>query len=98
MAAVQLDPKSTALVLIDLQNGIMGRTLAPHAASDVVRRAAKLADAVRSKGGTVVYVRVDVSDFLHLPVDAPTRDPNGKRHRRRRLNWWRTAATRRAIC
>ena len=76
MAAVQLDPKSTALVLIDLQNGIMGRTLAPHAASDVVKRAAKLADAVRSKGGTVVYVRVDVSDTLHLPVDAPTRDPN----------------------
>ena len=98
MAAVQLDPKSTALVLIDLQNGIMGRTLAPHAAGDVVTRAAKLADAVRSKGGTVVYVRVDVSDTLHLPVDAPVRDRMHHHHRRRPLNWWRTAATRRATC
>ena len=76
MNRVKLDPKSTALVLIDLQNGIMGRTLAPHAAGDVVQRAAKLASAVRSKGGTVVYVRVDVSDMLHLPVDTPARDPN----------------------
>ncbi|MES2219753.1 MAG: hydrolase [Acidobacteriota bacterium] len=73
---VQLDAKSTALVLIDLQNGIMGRTLAPHAAKDVIARAAKLAEAVRSKSGTAVYVRVDVSDMLHLPVDAPSRDPN----------------------
>jgi nicotinamidase-related amidase len=76
MAAVQLDPKSTALVLIDLQNGIMGRTLAPHAADEVVKNAAKLASAMRAAGGIVVYVRVDVSDMLHLPVDAPTRDPN----------------------
>ena len=98
MAAVQLVPKSTALVLIDLQNGIMGRTLAPHAAIDVVQRAAKLAEAVRSKGGTVVYVRVDVSDFLHLPVDAPRATRMRRRHRRRRRNWWRTAATRQAIC
>ena len=66
MSRVELDPKSTALVLIDLQNGIMGRTMAPYSASDVVKRAAKLADAVRSKGGTVVYVRVDVSDMLRF--------------------------------
>ena len=73
---MELDPKSTALVLIDLQNGILGRTMAPHAAKDVIARAAKLAEALRSKGGTVVYVRVDVSDMLHLPADAPSRDPN----------------------
>jgi nicotinamidase-related amidase len=76
MTSLQFDPKSTALVLIDLQRGIVERTLAPHSASDVVARAAQLAAALRSKGGTVVYVRVDVSDVLHLPVDAPTRDPN----------------------
>lgn len=76
MTAVQVDAKSTALVLIDLQNGIMGRTLLPHSANDVVKHAAQLAGAVRAKGGTVVYVRVDVSDVLHLPADAPTRDPN----------------------
>jgi nicotinamidase-related amidase len=76
MTPLQFDSKSTALVLIDLQNGIVGRTLAPHSASDVITRAAQLAAALRAKGGTVVYVRVDVTDILHLPVDAPTRDPN----------------------
>jgi nicotinamidase-related amidase len=76
MAGLELDPKSTALVLIDLQNGIVGRTLAPHFASDVVGRAAQLASALRANGGTVVYVRVDVADVLRLPVDAPMRDPN----------------------
>jgi nicotinamidase-related amidase len=76
MTSLQFDPKSTALVLIDLQRGIVGRTLAPHSASDVVTRAAQLAAALRGNGGTVVYVRVDMTDVLHLPVDAPTRDPN----------------------
>ena len=76
MTALQIDPKSTALVLIDLQNGIMGLTLAPHSSNDVVNRGAALAAALRDKGGTVVYVRVDMADILHLPVDAPTRDPN----------------------
>jgi nicotinamidase-related amidase len=32
-----LDPKATALVLIDLQKAVVGRQLAPHAAADVVR-------------------------------------------------------------
>jgi nicotinamidase-related amidase len=76
MPSLEFDPKSTALVLIDLQNGIVGRTLAPHSASDVVARAAQLAAALRAAGGTVVYVRVDVADVLHLPVDAPMRAPN----------------------
>jgi nicotinamidase-related amidase len=74
--SLPFDPHSTALVLIDLQNGIMGRTLAPHSSTDVVAHGAQLAAALRAKGGTVVYVRVDMTDLLHLPVDAPTRDPN----------------------
>jgi nicotinamidase-related amidase len=76
MTSPLFDPKTTALVLIDLQNGIMGRTLAPHSSSDLVARAAQLAAALRAKGGTVVYVRVDMTDMLHLPVDAPAWDPN----------------------
>lgn len=76
MATLEFDPKSTALVLIDLQHGIVGRTLAPHAASDVVSRAATLAAALRTKGGTVVYVRVDIAEVLRLPVDQPMRGPN----------------------
>jgi nicotinamidase-related amidase len=76
MASLQFDPKSTALVLIDLQHGIVGRPLEPHSAADAIARAAQLAAALRTKGGTVDYVRVDVAQVLHLPVDAPTRDPS----------------------
>jgi nicotinamidase-related amidase len=76
MPPIQFDPKSTALVLIDLQNGIMGRPIAPHSSTDVVARAAQLGAALRAAGGTVAYVRVDVASMIHLPVDVPSRDPN----------------------
>ena len=42
---LELDPRTTALVLIDLQRGIVGRETAPHAAADVVARCASLARA-----------------------------------------------------
>jgi nicotinamidase-related amidase len=71
-----LDAKKTALVLIDLQSGIVARETAPYSASQVVEKGRRLAEAFRGKGGTVVYVRVDMRDFLNLPVDAPSRDPN----------------------
>ena len=41
MSDLQLDPKTTALVVIDLQRGIVARQSGPHAASDVVARAAQ---------------------------------------------------------
>lgn len=72
---LSLDPKVTALVLIDLQNGIVGRQLAPHASADVVRNGVRLADALRAKGGLVIFVRVMVGEVLNLPVDAPTPRP-----------------------
>jgi nicotinamidase-related amidase len=65
-----LDSKTTALVLIDLQRGIVGRELAPHSAAEVVQRSARLAGKVRESGGTVIYVRVLVSEMLSLPVDS----------------------------
>lgn len=76
MSAIVLDPQSTALVLIDLQRGITGISLAPYSGSDVVARSAELAAAFRAKGAPVVYVRVDIADMIHLPTDSPTRDPN----------------------
>jgi nicotinamidase-related amidase len=73
MPELSIDPKSTALVLIDLQNGITSRSTAPHAAADVVSRAARLADAFRKHGSTVMLVRVafatDGSDRLKTPTD-----------------------------
>jgi nicotinamidase-related amidase len=71
MAELQLDPQKTALVLIDLQNAVLGMTPAPHSADKVVENCVKLANAFRAKGAPVVYVRVDLNDFLKLPVDQP---------------------------
>jgi nicotinamidase-related amidase len=72
MADFQLDPQKTALVLIDLQNAIVGMNPVPHTAAQVIENSKKLAEAFRAKGAPVVYVRVDLNDFLKLPADQPT--------------------------
>ena len=68
MALTTLDER-TALVVIDLQNGVAARTTEPYPASDVVARSARLADAFRTKGLPVVLVRVatapDGADAAH---------------------------------
>ena len=70
-----LDPATTALVLIDLQKGIVARDTAPHPAADVVANAVRLADAFRAAGAPVILVRVsyaaDMRDALSPPVDTP---------------------------
>jgi nicotinamidase-related amidase len=71
-----LDPKRTALVLIDLQNGIVSRQTTPYSAAEVVQKGNRLARAFRAAGATVVYIRVDMANVLQLPVDEPMRDPN----------------------
>jgi nicotinamidase-related amidase len=75
-SSLNLVPKKTAVVLIDLQNGITGLPLAPHAGADVIARANRLTGELRAKGATVVYVRVSMSEILIRTVDAPMRDPN----------------------
>ena len=76
------DPKRTALVVIDLQHGIVGRTPAPHSGPDVVARASLLAGALRKAGGTVVWVHVtpspDGKDALEPPTDAPAVTPTNR--------------------
>ncbi len=76
MPAFKLDAKKTALVVIDLQQGIVARQTAPYTSSQVIERSSLIAKTLRTKGGTVVYVRVDMNNFLQLPVDQPSRDPN----------------------
>ena len=67
-----LDPKTTALMLIDLQNSTVARQLAPYTSSKVVEKSVLLANALRSSGGTVIFIRVLVQELLDLPVDAPS--------------------------
>ncbi len=57
MPVTTLDER-TALVLIDLQRGIVAGPAVPHSAADVVARAAALADAFRAQGAPVVLVRI----------------------------------------
>ncbi|HVW43379.1 MAG TPA: hydrolase [Amycolatopsis sp.] len=57
VAATTIDD-NTALVLIDLQNGVMGAPATPHSASDVLARSVELADTFRAHGAPVVLVRV----------------------------------------
>ncbi|MFC5428714.1 hydrolase [Paraburkholderia sp.] len=74
--ALSLDPRTTALVMIDLQHGIVGRPIAPHSGTEVVARAKQLADTMRAKGAAIVWVRVLLNE-LHLPsADAPSRAPD----------------------
>ena len=71
---IQVDPRTTALVLIDLQNGVMGLPLAPRSAAEVVRVSVALAERFRQVGAVVVLVNVsfaDDRDRLHQPVDQP---------------------------
>ncbi len=73
--SLELTPQQTALVLIDLEHGIVGRELAPHAGKDVVARCAQLAANVRKAGGIVLYVHVLLHEILHLPADQPMMKP-----------------------
>ena len=68
-----LDPRTTALVLIDLQYGILGRPLAPHAGPAVVERSAALGHKLAASGGIIALVNVgfsaDGADRLAVEVD-----------------------------
>jgi len=74
----EIDLKKTALVVIDLQKGIasMGRDFKPNGSDTVIANSAKLADAMRRKGGTVILVHVssiDGKDMLNPKIDGPPR-------------------------
>ena len=77
MSSLDLNSEHTALVAIDLQHGILARPLGPHSAADILANSVQLANAVRAKGGLVVWVRVDLAGILHLPADASTAPPKG---------------------
>ncbi len=73
---LQLDVRTTALVLIDLEHGIVGMPVQPLSGGEVVKTAAEMAEAFRAKSSCVVYVRVDLGRMLPLLVDVSYADPN----------------------
>lgn len=73
MSNISIDKSKTALVVIDLQKGIVGRQSAPYGSEIVVRNAASIAAAFRKNGMPVFLVRVtpspDGQDALHPIAD-----------------------------
>lgn len=71
-----IDRLETALVVIDLQKGIVGRPTQPYASDIVVKNAATLVEAFRKNDMPVFLVRVtpspDKKDALHPTTDAQT--------------------------
>jgi len=75
MKPPQIDFAKTALVLIDLQKGIVAMpSLAPRPGSEVVANAAKLATRFRAAKAPVVLVHVnfaaDLADLVKVETDA----------------------------
>jgi nicotinamidase-related amidase len=74
MEPLSIDPDTTALVLIDLQQGIVGLPVAPRSGAEVVANALRLLERFRTLHSTIVLVRVGFlgeKDRLNLPVDTP---------------------------
>jgi nicotinamidase-related amidase len=73
---MQLHAMTTALVLIDLQKGVIARPVFPYPASTVYERSKQLATRLRTAGGPIVWVRVSfASNFADAPrakVDQPS--------------------------
>jgi nicotinamidase-related amidase len=71
-----IDLASTALVLVDLQNGNMARDLAPYSSQSVLGNCVLLAQEMRNRGGMVIFVRVLMNELESPPADAPLRAPD----------------------
>jgi len=78
---ITLPPASTALILIDLQKGIVARQLAPYCGDAVLAKGKELARRFRVAKAPVVLDNVafapDFSDALKAPVDQPMQAPPG---------------------
>ncbi|MCT7296529.1 hydrolase [Ralstonia sp. CHL-2022] len=76
-----LSAKTTALVLIDLQGGVLPFAQGPYTAEQVLGASARLARRFRELGAPVVLVRVgwasDYADAPRQPVDRPAPTPPG---------------------
>ncbi len=75
MTDFSIDPTTSALVLIDLQHGIVAGDKLPHTAESVVANGAALAAAFRARSALVVLVSVDPGPngelFPNAPADRP---------------------------
>lgn len=78
---LSLPAATTALILIDLQKGIVGMPTQPYTGATVLAKGRELAERFRAHGAPVVLVTVafspDFGDALKAPVDRPPQLPAG---------------------
>jgi nicotinamidase-related amidase len=78
---ITLPASTTALILVDLQNVIVGLPLAPYSAEAVISKGMDLARRFRAAKAPVVLINVafspDHGDALKAPVDQPPQTPPG---------------------
>ncbi|KJS62365.1 isochorismatase [Streptomyces rubellomurinus] len=67
IAVITLDPRRTALVLIDLMDRIVANQLAPYPGSQVLAASLDLARTFRAAGAPVVAVRVERPNVAEQP-------------------------------
>jgi nicotinamidase-related amidase len=81
MTMIELESVSTALVLIDLQKGILGNALSPITGQELLTRGQALAERFRAAKATVVLVNVgfsaDGGDLPRQRVDEAMVVPKG---------------------
>ncbi len=75
MNSLNIEADRTAVVVIDLQKGIVSRPAQPHSAGQVVANAARILAAARKAGAQPILVHVggaaDGRDRVHPLTDAP---------------------------
>ena len=75
MNELKLTPKSTAVVVIDLQKGVVGRNCAPYPSLAVVAQTSRILSAARRAGAQPVLVHVggapDGADRFYPVADEP---------------------------
>ena len=71
----RLDPRNTALVLIDLQGGILPFAQGPYNGDQVLDASASLARQFRTNGAPVALIRIGFSDGLPEMLRQPTDQP-----------------------
>ncbi len=65
---LNLNPRTTALIVIDLQEGILSAEPLPYGRDEIVGRAAELGRAIAAAGGSIILT---TTDFAPGYADAP---------------------------
>lgn len=76
--SLQLDQQKVALILLDLQYGIVARPVEPHSSASVIEQCRSMVEAFRRKRMNVIYVHVDLANLFPLISDRHLRDPNAE--------------------